>query len=433
MNGLNVDLSSVESGWCRLSGCCDLCRYLHAVCSTGIYGSNVVSRTLHDIVIVGCGLAGLTLAISLARLGIKSVVIEKRSSPQTGGMGIQITPNASYLLARLGLNDQLAAIANVINHIVVRDSAVVHDLFRLDVGKFRDEWNLGYLTLERGELLDVLIEHARNLGVVVHFNENVVEFPLEGDRYGVRRANGTCHFPQILVGADGVASRVNRLVNPGHRNSRSSYSALRMVVPMNEIPDHGSLSLAQVTLTYTRTCHTVAYPINKGRFLNLVAVVPASKPASKALDELSALLDRFQSTIDIAEASTGQRYYDLRPSRVHPVWSVENTCLIGDALHPLLPFLAQGGNMAIEDGWVLASAIAGSTTPKEAFDKFKKSRQRRIGQVVRGSNLQAFVNRHHNSFYHSMRTLLLSRIHKHCPRLIASSYDNLYAPVSGRH
>ena len=381
-------------------------------------------KKLTDITIIGAGLAGVVLSIALIKKGIQATVFEKRSKSDYSGMGIQITPNGTSVLAQLGLDQAMREIGYKIDHVSVRDGPANREIFRVNVKKYREEGNLGYFTFDRGQLLQILIKHAEQLGVTFRFNETVHEYFEEDSFFGMTLSDGTSTAPQVIVGADGVASNLSNLFNPSQAAFQPRYAALRAITPKDAISGYDLQN--HVQLIYTTHGHLVSYPINQGKFINFVAVVPHSNGMSSQFDVPHKSLNNSKIAQEIVTAATKKKIYELFEGQIRPVWSKGNICLIGDALHPMLPFLAQGGSMAIEDGWTMALALLSHATTEEAFASFKILRRQRLNQVIRSSNLQGFINRPQNRLYRSIRSGLLQFADVVAPNVIASNYEKIF-------
>lgn len=383
-----------------------------------------MKNDLTDIVIVGSGLAGLTLAIALARNGVKSTIFEKRSKSDISGMGIQITPNGSQILSLLGLQESIHGAGKQIDRIRVLDSNNKRSLFQVDLSKYRSENKLGYLTFDRGVLLQSLIQEAEELGVSFRFQDPILEFPQKGNLTGITLSNATTIFPKLLVGANGVSSQLRLQLNDAKAPSKPTYYAQRYTSPMGEALNKELGNT--VNLIYTPFSHLVWYPIQPEGMVNLVAVVPSKNGKQPNFEDPFKIFGTFRFAHEVHNNATKKETYELFSGQVNTVWYKGNTCLIGDALHPLLPFLAQGGNLAMEDGWVLAQTLLHSNNTSEAFWKFKSIRENRVRQVVRSSNLQGTINKPQNPMYRFLRTRILQFADTFAPNLIFSNYDWIF-------
>ena len=380
---------------------------------------------LENIAIVGCGLAGLVLAISLAEKGINSTIFEKKAEENLGGMGIQITPNGSGILARLGLQEKLREIASPAELISVADGLTSKRLYSMDLHKFTNGGELGYITCQRSSLVEILCARAKKLGVKIFFNQNITLDHISPKMVNFKSGGGKEHSSTLLIGADGYGSPISQKLNPGGKLN-SDFLAVRGLVPAERIEavdfHHG------INLFMYPTQHLVTYLIDNGKHLNFVAIRPVANKASSDTD-LKQIISRFSNRDYlnrlINNASEIRTNY-LSKGFVQPTWFSGTLCLCGDALHPMPPFLAQGGNMAMEDGWVLASALWNKPSPTEAFNLFKALRYGRLNRIVRLSNSQAWINHLPKGLMYQLRNATLGLVDKSLPGLIAKRYTWIY-------
>ena len=381
---------------------------------------------LDNIAIVGSGLAGLTLAISLAEKGIPSTIFEKESEDNLGGMGIQITPNGSEILARLGLEVKLREISSPGENISVFDGLTSKRLYSMDLTQFAKGDELGYITCHRGSLIQILCERAKKLGVTFYFNQKIFLEEFSTEKAIFRSEDGKEYSSSLLLGADGYGSAIGQKLNPDGEKHKSDFIALRGLVPMERI-DAGDIK-SGVNLFMYPGQHLVTYLIDKGKQLNFVAIRPDVGRASSDSD-LTELISGFSTHpyLDklLNNASEVRTNY-LSTGFVQPIWFSGRVCLCGDALHPMPPFLAQGGNMAIEDGWVLASVLRNKSNPKESFNLFKAKRFSRLNRIVRLSNSQTWINHLRGGLMYQLRNTTLALVDKSLPGLIASRYTWIY-------
>ncbi len=384
---------------------------------------------LENIAIVGCGLAGLTLAISLAEKGITSTIYERESEENLGGMGIQITPNGSEILAKLGLQETVRKISTPCEQITIADGVTSKSLFSMELSRYNKEGNLGYIACHRGELTKILCVRARKLGVRFCFERNIILGGSSTENGNFRSRDGSEHSSSLLVGADGYSSSISQIVNPTVKKAMPDFIALRGLVPTVSLDKGGIRS--GVNLYMYPAKHLVTYCIDKGKYLNFVVVRPLEGKDSRN-DDLETVTSRFGNFPFleklISQASEVRTNY-LFKGYIKPTWYNGKVVLCGDALHPMPPFLAQGGNMAIEDGWVLASTLLNSSNPTQAFNLFKSERQFRLKRIVRLSNSQGWINHLKGGAIHQLRNMTLKLAASSFPSLITSRYSWIYKSV----
>jgi len=346
------------------------------------------------ILIAGAGIAGLAAAIGLSRKGIAVRLLERRPQLSAAGAGIQIGPNGVKALAALGLREAVERVAFKPEALAMFRGATGDVLARLPLGEVAmKRYGAPYLTLLRAELQSCLLDAARAAPNV----ELTLGFPIEaitlgGDGVTVetddhRTANGTA-----LIGADGLWSRVRAEIATAEPTP-TGYLAYRAVVRRAGLP--APFDAPDIGLWMGREAHIVHYPVGDGALLNLVVVVGGAARIQDwdepgRLADITPHLARWPVGLAavLARASDWRCWtlYDLpEPAR----WTRGAMAITGDAAHPVLPFLAQGAVMALEDAVALANilASAGAPTPAAfaAFERVRRSRVMRLAAASRAN------------------------------------------------
>lgn len=338
------------------------------------------------IVVVGGGVGGLTVARSLWQAGFDVLVLEQAQRFGEVGGGIQLGPNATRVLGRLGLGERLAGIGvvpeawrilrwaddSVLSHMKVAQDALAR-------------FGSPYYTVYRPELIDLLRDGLP--AGMVRLGAQVTEV-VTGDKPEVRLADGTVESADVVVGADGTHSVV-RAGTVGDMPARfSRMIAYRSLIPWDEVPP-GTDRTVRSWLGPGR--HVIAYPVGRGcRYLSVVAVLPEpvrsaeSWTASGGIGELRAQLAGWGPGVrDLTEAINGTVYrwalYEREPL-LH--WSSAGTTLLGDAGHPMMPFMAQGAAQAIEDSAALAACLRRNPgEPAAALARYEVARQPHTARI----------------------------------------------------
>jgi len=320
-------------------------------------------------------------------------VLEK--APQFGeiGAGLQLAPNASHALARLGVLDAIAPHAVYPQRLLWRDARSGARVTALDLGKrFRARYGHPYVVMHRGDLLDVLLAACRaEPRIVLEADRDVVDVR-QNDR-GVRAvcADGTIFHGTALVAADGLWSRLRRLVCDDGDPIPAHYVAYRGTIPVAELWEGAGLD--DVTLWTAPGLHFVQYPIRGGELFNQVAVFRSDRFRSDSdewglPDELDARFAVGCPPVQagIARIRRDRRWtmYDREPIAT---WSRGRLVLLGDAAHPMLQYLAQGACQALEDAVVLADALAAHDDPADAFLAYRDARYLRTARVQYSARL----------------------------------------------
>jgi salicylate hydroxylase len=316
-------------------------------------------------------------------------------APQFGeiGAGLQLAPNASHALARLGVLDAIAPYAVFPRRLLWRDARSSAQVTALDLGeRFRARYGHPYVVMHRGDLLDVLLAAARaEPRIVLEVSREVVDV-VEHDA-GVRAvcADGTTFAGTALVAADGLWSRLRKLVHDDGEPVPARYVAYRGTIPIAELWDGAGLE--DVTLWTAPGLHFVQYPIRGGELFNQVAVFRSDRFRADSddwglPDELDA---RFAVGCDAVQAGIArirrERRWTMYDREPIAQWNRGRMVLLGDAAHPMLQYLAQGACQALEDAVVLADALAAHDDPAAAFLAYRDARYLRTARVQYSARL----------------------------------------------
>lgn len=358
------------------------------------------------ILIAGGGIGGLTLAIALARVGRQSLVLERQKEFSPAGAGIQIGPNGVRILRELGVADALAPFVGKPQSIEVFDGASARKLTSLPLGKWLEaRHGAPYWVAHRGDLHRALLETAgRSPLIEIRTGFEVGSIAQSDDEVTVRSLEGETLSGPLIVGADGLWSAVREKVAPGIEPSFAGATATRTIISAGEA---GPLAIPAVGLWLSPTAHVVHYPVRGGAEIALVAIVSEAWE-SRAWDGpsdwgmLSPLLSHFPSQLlhplRAVGTAVGWRKWGLHVLSPLAAWHTRRLVLLGDAAHPMLPYLAQGGACAMEDAVVLArlltgpDAVADAALP-HALSRYASLRQGRAARVQRASMRQGTLYR----------------------------------------
>ena len=338
-----------------------------------------------EVAVVGAGIGGLTAAVALARQNVRCVVFERHPALPDDGAGIQISPNAAAELHELGL----AAAFDTAVRPACREIRRWRDntlLGRTELGPVAERrYGAPYYTLRRTALTGALLDAVRRAHgpSAVRFSRRCAGVRDEGDRVTLGFDDGTTARADAVVGADGLRSAVRG--HFGHELPRfRGHVAGRAVLPMDAARPWAEPDRIVVWLGPGRHC--VCYPIDRGRHLNLVITTPAARPPGRNTRISGTdLLTRYagwhpavRGLLARAGRIDQRALYDRPPM---PGWHRGRVVLLGDAAHPMLPFLAQGAAQAIED----AAALARCVHRPDGFARYEELRQDRVRRVVEAS------------------------------------------------
>ncbi len=352
--------------------------------------NNTMQHQNHTI-IVGAGIGGLAAAYALARQGQTVQVLEQAAALSEVGAGIQLGPNSVGVLQAWGLQLALDAVAAYPERLQVRDAYSGQELGSLRLGKhFVQRYGARYATVHRADIHGVLWQACQAQEVPVTLNQRITEYQVQDDvvRVGEYQAG-------VLVGADGLWSQVRQQLLPHEAAPRySGVLAYRALVPQASLPP--TLRSQHVTAWLGRDLHMVQYPVQRGEGMNVVVLVRGERPedlanwdhaANKALLE-QALCGTYTPMRDTVQAIENWRLWPLcdRP----PVQSAAQmvagrVALLGDAAHPMRPFMAQGAGMALEDAAILAHSLRVHGVQPTALQEYAQRRWQRCARVQQRS------------------------------------------------
>jgi salicylate hydroxylase len=340
------------------------------------------------ILIVGGGLGGLTTALALARRGRFTRVLE--GAPEFGaiGYGIQFGPNVFHVFDRLGLMEEVLAVADSPAAVLMLDALNGKELVRIPTGaSLRARFKYPYIIVHRIDLHNVLLEACRRCAAIELVADAMVTgFEDRGDLITAMTADGRAFSGTALIAADGIRSLFRQeLIGDGEPRP-VGYAALRTIVPMAEL--NIDIPRDSVVLWSGPGYHLIHYPLRHGTQFNIVAVFRTSTHAERAdPDTYRAELEQIYRDAHPSVRALNEMM-DLRWRRSvadrDPVrhWHKGRIVLLGDAAHAPLQSMAQGAGMAIEDGLCLAEAIhANDGDFVTAFRRFETLRLARTARV----------------------------------------------------
>lgn len=317
-----------------------------------------------DIAIAGAGIGGLTAALALTRRGFAVEIYERADKLEAAGAGIQLTPNALNVLFGLGLGPALEAHMAVIEAVRIRKGATGGLIQQIPLDQCRQRWGAPYGVIHRADLQAVLVEAVRQHAIPLKLGQEIHAARQDGRRAILSFTGGhTDVSARILIGADGLWSKLRPLLGlePPRFAGRRAW---RAVIPSEDAP---SLFQGLVTgLWLGDNAHFVHYPVRSGQALNLVAVThdEDAGPGWSTPQPVQALLPHYAGWDGRLRALLAMvpqwRTWPLFEGRADSRIATGNIALIGDAAHPMLPFIAQGGAAAIEDAAELAARLDGA-------------------------------------------------------------------------
>jgi salicylate hydroxylase len=356
-----------------------------------------------SVLIAGAGIGGLTAALALARQGVEVALFDQAERLEETGAGIQLSPNATGVLVALELAGRLAPAVVTPTAIRVRAGGSGRDIAVMPLGGATlARYGTPYWVIHRAELQRALLDAvASEPRITLTLGAKVDDIAVDagGVRAGLvhvgSRKPGTECRGAALIGADGLWSSVRAWLGDGTPPRFAGRVAWRAVVPAANLP--AAFVAPEVNLWIAPRGHIVHYPIRAGAAVNIVAVAgdlfggpwrSGSWTTDASRDDV---LARFAAAGWAREArellSAPERWqkwalHDRDPSAT---WGRGPVTLLGDAAHAMLPFLAQGAAMAIEDAAVVARELGRGDAPAAALRRYEAARQPRTARVQRGA------------------------------------------------
>lgn len=352
-----------------------------------------MSNPTLNVAVIGAGIGGLAAAMMLRRAGLHVDVYEQAPVRPEAGAGLQLAPNGSRLLHRLGLGDRLREVA-------VRPEAL--EIRRWDSGRVVNRQPMGaaweaefgspHYTVHHADLHRILADQVP--AETVHTGHRCTGFAEDADGVRIDFEDGTSRRADLLVAADGVHSVVRRAMAGPERPVRSGTAAVHGVVPVDRVP---GLPAGSMFLWTGANERLFAAPVRSGRELAFTAVVP--DPADRGeswtgtadRDVLAQYLSSWEpSVLDLVAAAGEAGHWSLYDRQPLSRWSTARTTLLGDAAHPMPPFQGQGAGQAIEDAVALAACLSRQpagpdrvATALLRYEELRRPHTARVREAVR--------------------------------------------------
>jgi 3-hydroxybenzoate 6-monooxygenase len=315
-----------------------------------------------EVLVIGGGIGGVAAALASAEAGHKTTILEQAPVFGEIGAGIQMGPNAMAVLDRFGVADEIAKVAVFPQRLVLKDVYTAKELATLDLGdEFKAKYGFPYIVLHRSDLHRVLVEAAEKNSLISLVNDQIIE-TVEENESGVTVTNqrGEQFTGKAVIGADGLKSKARKYFAEDEPIC-SEYVAYRGTVPIEEISSDANMD--DVIMWIGPNLHVVQYPVRKGELYNQVVVFKSLnyKPDSDdwgTPEEMDKVFEGCHPLVETALSFIQRQIrwpmYDRLPI---DNWTKGNFTLLGDAAHPMLQYLAQGGCQALEDASYLADML----------------------------------------------------------------------------
>ncbi|MDP4735014.1 MAG: FAD-dependent monooxygenase [Limnohabitans sp.] len=366
-----------------------------------------------QVLIAGGGIGGLAAALACTQHGVPVQLIERAAQLSEVGAGIQIGPNVTRILQAWGLGEALAQVAAFPPRLQARDAQTGQVLGTLTLGERAQAlYGAPYAAIHRADLQGLLHRAAQAAGVDMRLGQTVHGWCETADGVQVNTTDGPSVQAGALIGADGVWSAVRQQLLGDAPARFTGHLAYRALVAQADLPAH--LRSDQVTVWMGPRLHVVHYPVRSGQWLNLVAIVHGAKPEpsqdwdqvgqTQALMQAMGAVGRdLHERLASVPAWRQWALHDREPLTGLKQMAQGRVALLGDAAHPMRPYLAQGAGMAIEDAHVLAQCLCiDNATVPEQLQAYAEQRW------VRNARVQARAIRN-GRIFHAQGAVALGR------------------------
>ncbi|AJC79140.1 salicylate hydroxylase protein [Rhizobium etli bv. phaseoli str. IE4803] len=368
--------------------------------------------------IIGAGISGLTAALSLSRRGISSEIFEQADELTEVGAGLQLSPNASRILADLDILDGLSKIWLEPESIRLISGSSLRQLAAVPAGKFaRQRWGAPYGVLHRTTLQKALLAAVEaNPLCRLHLGMRMDAGPVPSERPA-----------DVVIGADGVWSKLRQSIAGSPSPRFSGNIAYRFTIAEGEAP--GFLDRTSVSAFLGGSAHLVSYPLKETGSFNMVAITAGniasqtwqSEPTTEQRAQLRSRLAGWNAAIvSLLERQRKLTFWPLFET-TSGAWQDGRAVLIGDAAHAMMPFAAQGAAMAIEDAYELAAFLSDRPVT-EALVHFERHRMPRIAKLRQRCAFNRFA-------YHARGPIRIGRdlvLGLKPPQSLAADLDWIY-------
>ncbi|EET49284.1 FAD-dependent monooxygenase [Thalassobium sp. R2A62] len=349
------------------------------------------------VLIAGAGIGGLTAGLALAQSGHQVDILERTKVLSEVGAGLQLSPNAMHVMATLGLKSTLMDVGFQPENAVVLDYQTGEPRFELPLrDRMQAKYGAPYLNLHRADLQQTLLETALAAGAQVHLGVEAANFDQNTNEVRVADYQG-----DLLIGADGIRSSIAAQMFGPQDPRFTGQIAWRGTVAADAVP-HGTIK-PNATVWVGDGLHIVTYLLRGMSQISFVAVEERYDWRAEDWEQqgdVAQFRARFAQAAEplqtLFSAVENVHLWGLFDRPARPSWVDGRVALLGDAAHPMLPFMAQGAAMAIEDAWVLADAISRFDGP-DALKRYQNARHTRATRVQDMSRANADLYHRPNS------------------------------------
>ena len=347
------------------------------------------------IAIIGAGIGGMTAAVTLAKKGVKVSIFEQAPELSEVGAGLTITPNATKGLMYLGLEKQMKEVGMAHKQQGVRHFETGEMIVPLERGeKMLEKYGAYQFQAHRADVHNVLIDELKlHNSNTIYTNHELIDLNEKNNSVELVFSNNETYEVDFVIGADGNRSAVRKIILGDDDPQFAGYVAWRGLVPVellgeDDFDECGSSAFIAPGRVFAR------YLVRNGELYNYVAFLATDEWAEEGWaipSKVDIVMDIFsdynQQVKNIIAATPANDLFKWGIFAREPVskWSTKNITLLGDAAHPLEPFMGQGASLAIEDGVVLGRIIEDSESSDEIVSRYETARIERAHFVTEHS------------------------------------------------
>ena len=386
------------------------------------------------VLVVGGGIGGLTAALALEKRGHTVTVAEQSGVISEVGAGLQLSPNAMKVLNALGVGARVMTDAFRPQAAEMRWGRSGRTVFSIPLRKAAaNRWGAEYIHVHRADLINALREEliARAPDSLV-LGRRLERYEMQGGKVVAHFAGGDTIEADLLVGADGIHSAVRTQMLGADEPEFTGCVAWRATAPVTALGKHVPPPAASVWVGPHR--HAVTYLLRRGSLANFVGVVEHKTPGDESWTATGAKEQALQdfkrwhpSVTAIIEAADSMNRWALYGRKPLPKWSEGHVTLLGDACHPMLPFLAQGAAMAIEDAWALAACLDAEADVPAALAAYEERRKPRVTRVQAGARSNAKLYHRGNPLTRFGSYVPMAMAARAAPGFVRSRLDWIYS------
>ena len=343
---------------------------------------------LSNVAVIGAGVSGLTAAYALKKIGIEVDVFERSESIKEFGAGITLSKNATILLEDIGLMDSLSSKGC---HPM---GSYIRDYKKAKVIKSK-RFDKNFITLDRRDLVATLATRLEDIGFSIHFDSEIKSIdPTAGE---ISISNHEKKSYDLILICDGIKSSLRGSYFDNQQPQFTNYVAWRGMTTIENLPKYEGSD--KVNVYYGPGGHCVHYPTGRDNLINFIAIEHNkiwSEESWKIEGSKSEFLNCFEGWNEdlLSMFSSAQEVYKWGIfERSLPKTLYRDKCvLLGDAAHPMVPFLGQGGCLAIEDAYCLMSLLMEEKDINVVLGQYDKLRNRRGSWIQKRSKFQGIFN-----------------------------------------